>query len=421
MRDDLVRGIGGTSGLVEPLARGLGGLFKNTSPGFIRALEASKPVLEMLAAKLPGLGDDLSTMFDSFADAGPGATVMLGDLLDILGDAAVDVGEFVESMSKGYHALRQFTSGLAEGISILPQAKFLLDRLGPDDTQIAKLKSAKDEMAEFGSFTEQATRRVQDWSAAMDEAFGEQMDLDQAALQYKQTMLELTQAVKDHGTDLRETTQVGLDNREMILGWIEDAKVWRDTQIAMGDGSKAAIETANAAYQSHLTQIRATLVNLGFQKKAIDDIMTAYQKLSQMPSITKTVTVRQVSPTIQGGAPRGTIGFFSQGGPITGQGPRGVDSQLIAAAPGEYMLNTRMVDQLGGVQALERIRTGGGNSYMAGSSAGGGGGVGGAMTLHVTGGGGSLEQALAQFVHHAVRTGLIQLKVSSGQSRVVVG
>jgi sulfur carrier protein ThiS len=44
------------------------------------------------------------------------------------------------------------------------------------------------------------------------------------------------------------------------------------------------------------------------------------------------------------------------GGPIDGPGPKGVDSELILAAPGEHMLTAREVDIMGGHDAVYRFR-----------------------------------------------------------------
>jgi len=46
----------------------------------------------------------------------------------------------------------------------------------------------------------------------------------------------------------------------------------------------------------------------------------------------------------------------ASGGEIAGAGPKGVDSELILAAPGEHMLTAREVDMMGGQQAVYRFR-----------------------------------------------------------------
>ena len=47
---------------------------------------------------------------------------------------------------------------------------------------------------------------------------------------------------------------------------------------------------------------------------------------------------------------------YAGGGEITGSGPKGIDSELIMAAPGEHMLTTQDVDLMGGQEAVYRFR-----------------------------------------------------------------
>lgn len=305
VRNEWVEGIGSMASVVTPLARGIAGLFREATPGFLKVLEASKPTLEMLAAKLPGLGEDISTMLESFAQSGPGAVQAINDLVDGLGDILVVSGETIEALSKTYGWIQKLNES----------ALFSYTR----DQTTSYLKGASKGWETVAEATQNATKRLQDWNSAMDEAFGEQMSLDEATDAFKQNFLELNEMIRQNNRDLRDSTMAGLENRSFIRDWIEDAKRMRDAAIAMGGGTKESIEKANRAYEGHLEQIRKTLIQRGFEKKAVDAIIAAYRALAALPNITKLVTIKTVTQGQVGtsGARPGQLPFYAEGGPVT--------------------------------------------------------------------------------------------------------
>lgn len=317
MRSDWVESIGGLAKHVEPLAEGLSKLVQKASPGFQRMLEqAAGPVLDMLASKLPGLGEDLSTFFDSLAAAGPGAAKGIGDFIDVVGDLVVFGGELIEVLAKTYDALDRFAQKAKPVVELLVPLAAALD-LMPEEETVNHLKSAGTAMETVAEATQTATMRLQDWNKAVDEAFGEQMNLDEATDAFKRNFLELNEHIKENGRDLRDTTLAGLDNRSMIRDWIEDAKRMRDAAIEMGGGTKEAIEKANGAYERNLDAIRKALIARGYEKKAVEEIIGLYRALAALPNITKTVTIKAVtSGALSPAAPRGQIQFYAEGGPV---------------------------------------------------------------------------------------------------------
>ncbi|WP_127501950.1 phage tail tape measure protein [Actinoplanes solisilvae] len=74
-----------------------------------------------------------------------------------------------------------------------------------------------------------------------------------------------------------------------------------------------------------------------------------------------TVTIKQNfltfgKPYSPDGVARGQVGGLAYGGPVTGPGPKGKDSEIRMLAPGEHVWTAREVDAVGGHAAMMRLR-----------------------------------------------------------------
>lgn len=99
--------------LVDDLAPALAGFMEGALPGIESAVKASVPLFQMLADKLPGLGDDIGRFFEEIGKGGPGATRFLGDFLEVLGKVIVGIGIGIGKLSSWYLTIRKFVTDSA--------------------------------------------------------------------------------------------------------------------------------------------------------------------------------------------------------------------------------------------------------------------------------------------------------------------
>lgn len=98
MEPAIDRIFGKLAGKVEPLADGLAGFAEKAMPGIEKAVDASLPLVDTLAAHLPDIGDAVSKTMEAFSDpkAVEGATKFLDLVLDIV---EVALPAFAQGMS----------------------------------------------------------------------------------------------------------------------------------------------------------------------------------------------------------------------------------------------------------------------------------------------------------------------------------
>lgn len=144
--------IGKTFGPVaDSLESGIIGFLQNALPGILRATEGAAPIIQMLANKLPGLGDDIGRFFDHIKNGMPDAALFFGDLIDAVGIAIRVIGNLIQITTRMYGVVRQVFVGLvrtaadwAVGITSAASAAFgWVPGLGP------KLDAAAHKAAQF--------------------------------------------------------------------------------------------------------------------------------------------------------------------------------------------------------------------------------------------------------------------------------
>ncbi|HET6504766.1 MAG TPA: hypothetical protein VFG87_28790 [Amycolatopsis sp.] len=282
------------SNAINPLAQGFAKFFMALGPGLSRAFQAAAPILLVLAAKLPSIGRALSDMFGDMGSGSRGAAEGLQFLILGLNATIRFVGETIKVLS----AMFQFFVAFADDMGGIMQKAFgwipgLGDlikknhqifhdiRGGVDATgqSVDNLTSAfgglAPELGQSATLAQQAATAFQNLSKGLDAAFNRTMGVDQATLQLNQSMLALSDSVKQNGTSLKDNTKEGQANLGVIQQSISDINSLRDANIANGD----SIDTANGKYQAQLDQLQQTLIKLGFNKDAIKAMIDQYRQI----------------------------------------------------------------------------------------------------------------------------------------------
>lgn len=284
-----------------PLTKGLAGFVDEVMPGFIRAMDAAKPVIRAISAELPKIGMAISEFFDklskdpdeavvavvAISQAAQGAIEFVGDLADKLGalfemnaraGAAISgtwetlfgwmpiVGDIVKDQGRNFR----------EQVAAIDAAKdaskdFAGNGIGP-------IIRAQEEMAEI---TKTATDKIKDQTTAMDKMFGRFMDSREVARNYQEAIDELTESVKEHGTSLDIGTEAGRTNSEALDNLATKIKDARENTILMtGD-----VAGANTVYYEQVEALRQQAIKLGFSKQAANDLAAGLRDIPRQVDV----------------------------------------------------------------------------------------------------------------------------------------
>lgn len=392
----------GLSGEIKPLATGLAKAGENLAPGLQRAVAAAQPFIRDLANELPRLGTLIGQLFDSLAKAGPGAELTFRTILIS-----------IEALIKSFQIMIDLAAPFPNLIAAIG------DKLGAWDisgagglvTVLTDLdKGAGDTGDSFDNLsanmynTADAARELND---RFNDLFGIMLTQDQANLRVKQGMADLTKELQDGKRTLDENTQAGRDNVSVIFDQLDALNRKREADIAAGNGTVEATQTANAAYAGQVESIRRLLAQLGFTRGEIDALINKYQEIPhEIDTYVNTYytdfhTSRQLGAFDPGAREERRYGKVF-GGIVGAAQLGGIHSGLTKVGEGgwEYAdlpMGTMVYPHANSAQM----------DAMAGNGSGGNGGAMVTVALVSSGGG----DAFTEFINNQIRTGRLRLKV----------
>lgn len=256
---------------VDKLEVGVEGFLAHAWPGFNDALEASEFVLEGVANVLPEVGADFARMFREIADGAPGARDGLVALLKLIGGAAEATGLLIEGLSKSYTLLEAF-GHLLEG------------DLGGAVTKLGDLKTSTHDNADASNKLADALRGVSTQAntekdaidglnTALEKLIGQNLSADQANIQQKQSLADLTTSIAQNGQAWDINTDAGRKNQTALLDAIQAADRKRQADIANG---KDAIQAAQD-YNQEVQALLGIAQKAGDSKTALDQLKGKYE------------------------------------------------------------------------------------------------------------------------------------------------
>jgi hypothetical protein len=345
------------------------------------------------------------TALDRFADGFAGAVENADPLIDVLVyhiPRAADVaGEALETLSQNAEfnadTLSAALTTVEFSIKHAANATNLLselfkysfggavtdatDGLRGAETGIRRIGDTQSEVT--GQFAT-ATDVLRSYREALDDATGTALDVEQANLRWQQSIDETRASLEENGKTLDANTEKGRGNRQSLVDLAEAGRRRVQSiydQTIATQGSAEAEKAAQDAYAETRRQLVAAaakyLGSAEAAEKYVTEVLgippskttkvtiettTAERNLRTVKELiaaikSKRVVITAVTRSEGRNVPIGDgIGGRAHGGPIYGPGPKGVDSVLIKAAPGEHMLTAREVDAAGGHQAIEQWR-----------------------------------------------------------------
>lgn len=280
--------------LVTVLAKGFAGLATNVLPGLNKALEASKPLLRILANELPGIGSAISDFFSSISEESDGAGLALVKLLRGIQGTIRFAGDVIAVLSGIYEwstrAVASISGFLEDALGWIPWLGKLWSTVNNDaEGALAALKRGADGSKDFaggvkaiGESAEVTAERIKALKDGINDLFDVTMGVEQANLAWRKGLLTLHDELAKGSRSLSMYSEAGIQNREALLSRVTAAEAIRDADIAAG----MAVEEANAKYKKNIETLQALALKEGFAKSELDKFLAAWRSIPDEASKT---------------------------------------------------------------------------------------------------------------------------------------
>lgn len=245
------------SPLVGDLTEGIAGFADEVVPAIEQAAVAAAPLVQNLAQELPSIGAELAGVFDTLArnadTFNDGLKLTLGTLKLLIGAADWTTQVFSTLFKVG-----EYTTGTIDAIKEL-------------GTSSGKTSTHLDIMADSAKQAAAAQQALETALGGASTAFERQInDLlasDRTAINYQQSVDDLTTSVRQNGATLDITTQKGRNNKRMLDNLVGSIEANYEANIKAGKGADAA----GLAFAQQVGDLKKQLTQLGFSGQAIDE------------------------------------------------------------------------------------------------------------------------------------------------------
>lgn len=277
--------------VMKPLTEGVIGLVDEALPGLLKGFEAAKPVIRVIANELPDIGAALGDMIGIIAEDTDGAILAFENLSDIIQVTLRGTGFLIRNLSKMYEGTvdaAQAISGVLEEVYkwvavVFPVAGLLSDLFGGVNNWTEDLKKGLDasgdaskdfsgDLRDIGDEANYAEQQLRDMEDASNDLFDITMGLDEATSAYKQSIADMREGLINAKKTLDDNTQAGRDNLEFVRNRITAIETMRDSEAK----STLGLEEANKRYGERLEALKKDLIQMGFNKKAVEEMLAPY-------------------------------------------------------------------------------------------------------------------------------------------------
>ncbi len=288
-----------TTGLAEGVAGGVSGLLH----GLEGIAKRGGPVIRELSHDVQGIGEAAGSFLDEVSKGSPGGAAALHDISRTLEDTLRTAGPLVHNLTDIYQILSKINqvnvgSGLLEVFSHPKAGAFLTgpwaalgaQLLGTSDAADQSADAASQAAAAYDAAAEAAQRQAQSMTdldaelkrlvstedqvagKMVGEIFSATMAVDQATLQWHESLTQVTDSITRHNHSLDENTAKGQANVGAILQAVSANMQQYQSQIAVG----VSAEDAAAAYDRNTEALERQLRKAGLTQSAIDGLIGKY-------------------------------------------------------------------------------------------------------------------------------------------------
>lgn len=322
---------------LDKISTGFGGFIEQVVPAIGRAIEASKPLLDVLAADLPGLGTSLAGLFDTISKNSGVAEIGLQGIFTILEGIISLASSGIQGLSNVFRTMQDIALRVAEMNDkilafAIATATYLHLPTGPlqdllrSSERLTGQIQATSDMADGASASmgalggeAQTTAGNVDRLATDLQNFNTQLAAMNGLLNRTEALNNLTIGMADFAKQLGKTkdafdanTAAGATNQNSYIGLIKNAEQYRQTLIDSG----VTQAQADLMFQDMVKKIDAVAEKAGLSATQIADLnkqlgITADMKPIVVPINIKTIyTYTGKKPTLG----TGDIPTYASGG-----------------------------------------------------------------------------------------------------------
>lgn len=273
--------------VLRPLVLGLGGFVDKIGPGLSKTFTAAAPAVRALANELPEIGEALGDMLATLGEDDRATEGLIG-LLHVTEDLIYVTGQFIGTLEYEYDQL----------VGLGTELDKLKDRAGPfaaswgfgfnyltdeaTDTRKA-FKQALDTSDDYShslegtaDSAEEAAEKIKDLNDAIESQLGIVLGVREAQIRFKEKWDDATKAIRDNikahedgARSLDRSTKAGRENEQLLIDLIKAADGVRDAKYR----ETGSLDEANKAYDAQLGRLRDMAINLGIEKKKVDELI----------------------------------------------------------------------------------------------------------------------------------------------------
>lgn len=268
----------GIAPVVQPLINGLSGMVQNMLPGIRDLVAAARGALIDLAAWLPRMGDALGDVFNSLADAGPGAMMTFTTLADAILGATKILAEFIQISSQTIEVTNGFALMVAGILPLLGLFSGSGEKAREGAVGVEDFANATSLVSERAN---RAKEEVAEFRAQIEGLNNPTIAARRAQLDFLDSLTTLADGLKENGRSFSFNSAKGRENHRNLL----------DVAEAAGRAASARAELSGveadglAVMDQDVTALRKLLRSAGLSTVQVNELTGAIAGIPARPDI----------------------------------------------------------------------------------------------------------------------------------------
>lgn len=270
------------SRFVQPLAQGVGSLVRDLGSAVADLIHNAGPVIDTVGAGVAEIGRTLGDGLKALADNGPEAAAALTQVLGLVDSGLRSTLGLVNVLTELYGVIHKlgFDAGLqlllkVTGSGMDDNAKSAKNAASGMQQLTFATKEATDPTKSFADRMKDAALAVKSYSDRIHSAFADQMSLDQAMIALRDGARQLKAELKDGTRTLSLNSVEGRKNRSAVLQQLSAIEALRQARFT----ETGSLQRANGEYSRNVLALRRSMLQAGYSKKAVDDLIGSYRRV----------------------------------------------------------------------------------------------------------------------------------------------
>lgn len=354
--------------MLAPLVSGLMGFVNEVVKGMASAAKGAGPIFAELKADLPMLGKAVGDFFRMVGQGGQSSAAAF-HLIFMAVEGTIELMGVLIRTAALLFDMQLHPSHILKDLAAFTQLQGAADSMGHTlnststsaDGMTSAMGAAGSATSAFGDDATFASTSLATLNDVFDKTINRALAQKDATAANTIAMDDLVKTFKENGRTLDENTVKGAKNVQAIDSIISGLEQQRQAAIAAGDGSRAATDKANYAYDIQLGKLQALLTKLLGSASAAKNFMDQFYNKDVVISVH--IKTYQTGPTNVQGVTTGGVPRASQGGTAIAFAHGGA----VGAASGGLRTGMTWVGEAG-PELMDLSGTAGASIHTAGDS-----------------------------------------------------